>query len=261
MSHPILMGIELEGIYNKDSLRSKFGSGYGYRQSNGKIVSDSWMISSDSSLEARGTKFDNYEKAELIQLPRIGREGFFDSLQEFKKLFKPGKELKECVEFNKSCGCHVHFSTNRKIFDRCMFEHVGFLREQLEVNLKKKLSAPTVKNIMDHYNRSYSSKIEEEDFEKFVTGTCSDRREVNFVSEHKGKGIEWRAFNLRDISTWEEFDGAMEAMYETVEGFLNEVYNFNREYVVSINTKTIKSKAKYVGSAKFKIPKLTKFKK
>jgi len=256
MNQTLIVGIELEGYYNKSAFAVKLPSGYGYRESAGQPLSKSWLATTDSSIKSRNASFSDGVPIEIVQIRRIGREAFFDSLEEFRKLFKPNKPLSECVVFNDSCGCHVHFSMNDYAYNRMVFEHVGALRELFFAKLKAVVSDEVYSQITKHYNRDYAKAIKKDNFNYVLKG--GDRAELNFGSEYKGKGLEWRSFNLLGVTTWKEFFSVMNVMYDTLEEFVDKLHNYEVEYKNVVLPKAPKKKSR-PQTLHFKIEKLNKF--
>lgn len=230
-------GIEIEGIYNNEVL-DIFCCNDGYNNENDyynededdehpemrlntDIILKYWESASDGSLNGNGV-FDDEITREYRSILLKNKTDFFNSIKEFKKFCKGDKlKLNEVIHFNQTCGCHIHigFKDNRRFYKLASYEVLKKFRELFfkKVNESKNLSDITKKNIIKHYYRYYSRKLEKREYNKPNTPR---RVEFNIQSEKNGKGLEWRSFNLNDVKSWDEFDTLFKICFECLE-FLN----------------------------------------
>lgn len=213
------VGVEIEGCYNGKIFPTIRGGGYG--MSGGQPLNGFWLQTYDSSIE--GSPFENTLRYEIIQKPISGYSNFKKSLQAFKELAEDSP-LKDFVKFNKSCGCHWHFSSENPISRNMLFDTVVSFRkyffEQLD---NSSLPKSIIQDIKGAYGRSYSKEIGDESTFKLLKVESDKRYEFNFSSEKHGKGLEWRSFNLTNIETWEQFDEVMDIGYRSLEWLLDRV--------------------------------------
>ena len=252
----IKVGIELEGIYNDDLLSQSMSSQGGYGFNKGSPINSFWKHSTDGSLTSEG-EYTHSKTAEIIQYPVVGRHRFVSSLKAFQELAQ-GNELKDFVTFNKSCGCHIHFSIPENLYKNLLVEKIEGMRENLFRKLKNSdLRKDLVNGIIKHYNRDYAKNVRREDQQGIFKGNLDRRMELNVQSEIDNKGLEWRAFNLYGTKTWEEFYTLMDIGYDCIEEFIESLRNISIVDNISVQTPKIPKPKTMI----FTIPSLKRFKK
>jgi hypothetical protein len=252
----IKIGIELEGIYNNDLLKQSMTSVGGYGFSKGSTINSFWKHTTDGSL-THEREYPNPICAEIVQYPVVGRSRFITSLKSFQELAL-GNELKDFVTFNKSCGCHIHFSIPEQLYKNLLVENVEFLRESLFKKLKNSdLPSRVVNGIIKHYGRDYAKMIKKTDQQNIFKGNLDRRTELNVMSEIDNKGLEWRSFNLLGVETWKEFFDVLNIGYDCIEEFIESLRKIRVEENLVVDVPKIPKPKTVV----YTIPCLKRFKK
>lgn len=232
------VGVELEGIYNNNILKENVSVSGGYGFSKGSPINTFWKHTSDGSLRNEG-EFESGTCAEIVQFPVVGRERFFTSLKAFQELAN-GEELKKFVSFNKSCGCHIHFSVPEVMYKNILVDQIEKMRENLFSKLKSSNLKPSlIEKIIKHYDRDYAKKIKKDDQAQISKGNMERRCELNVSCEREQKGIEWRAFNLHGITTWDEFYTLFNIAYDCLEDFIASLQKVSISETISVKTPKI----------------------
>jgi hypothetical protein len=209
----IKLGLEIECCYNMDLLDFNIG---GYHSDRIEKIGKNWKICSDSSL-CRSRKFDTENTAEFISGILGSKKTLINALEEFRSFFK-GYPLNEVLDFNNSCGNHIHIGLNgdKKYHDKMTFEDFKNLRELFFKQIKdsNNISEETKTKILNQYYRHYSEQIKKENWKN----KSSNRyMEFNKQSENSGLGIEWRSINLCGVKNWKEFNSVFEIVYNCCE--------------------------------------------
>lgn len=226
------IGVELEGCYNRPILERIAPK-----------LKDYYEIHHDGSL--RSSRLYNEETLrELVTKVKKNKRGFFNALELLKKTSNEElrnnalrEELNNFVDFNVSCGSHVHFS-----YDNMSFKHIEIKRlYALRRRFFKKLQESNIKakhSIKSHYYRTYATQINKK--KNWFTAKYS---EFNLTSENRGNGFEWRSLNLLGVDTWADFFEFFNLVYSCLtwfEKYLNKCYNENIEITIKINQNTLK---------------------
>jgi len=211
----IKIGVEIECIYNCDNVNLSVGS-----WENPQRINKSWSVKPDGSLRTEGV-FENENTAEFVTKILGGKKTYNKALKEFQSFFN-GKPLNEVLDFNSSCGNHIHIGLNekKKYHNKLSWEVFAELRELFFNNIKgsEVLSEDTKQSILNHYFRGYASKINKTSW----NGNRLNRGvEFNRQSENSGCGIEWRSINLCGVKSWEEFFNVFEIIYNCAEWLFN----------------------------------------
>lgn len=194
------IGIELEFILNTKIKNFSLGEhGLGGNKIKGL---SGFKSEEDSSLS--GYEFNQYSKCvEIISKVLTSEKQFKKAMNDFKNFFSENgqHELNEVIVFNKSCGCHLHLSTDFKFSSKVYEDSLIKTRRKFFLELKKLPIREDLKlSIRAHYFRRYSQRF---NFER----RKRDRyHEFNFLSEiEKEQGLEYRSLNLNGVKTWKEF--------------------------------------------------------
>lgn len=196
------IGLEIESIVNNEIMSIAEETIGRYHHPTKKNVY--WRMEKDSSLHGKN-KFDYEETIEFTSIV-IKPERFRRALDSFKEIFK-GYELNKVLDFNDTCGCHIHISMeDESTFTfrrRAVFGIFSDVRKEFFRLLKKneKLSQEVKDKIRKHYFRHYAQAVNEDNYRD----TSDKYREFNLRTEEDGTGIEWRSFNLLGVTTWDEF--------------------------------------------------------
>ena len=225
IKNEVYFGIEIECLYK---LRDRDFDVGAYHS--GDEITDYWGAENDSSIscsfensedeeyycggcgDCRDCNYGDYhedrvwEGIEFVSKKLKGKSEFVKALEEFKQIIGKGKELKEIMLFNQSCGCHLHIGFNKKRLcqEKMGFEKMKEIREMFfnQVKGNKILSKETQENVLKQYFRSYAKETNKRKWE----GSRYHRSEEFNKSSEKSKGLEWRSFNLRGVKNWKEFD-------------------------------------------------------
>ena len=207
----IKIGIEIECCYNRDIVDFERGSYH-----DGISAGNSWKIEGDGSLR-NSHIFDNENNAEFVSSILGSKKTYIKALKEFRDFFK-GYPLSEVLDFNNSCGNHIHIGINnkKKYHNKLSFDIFAEMREKYFKAIKEsdKLSEDTKEKILNQYFRGYAQKINKS---AWYLNRLSRGVEFNKQSENSGLGIEWRSVNLCGVKTWTEFNAVFEIIYNCVE--------------------------------------------
>lgn len=220
-----LIGIELESVFSKNKCTIKKEDYH-----HGKFGDDLWKLERDGSLNTEGTSLTNPECGEFISKPFFNVDHLEKGLTQLKGYFG-NRPLDQCLEFNKSCGCHMHFSIPSNITNKAHYDHYLMMRKYFFRKLKESTVIPdeTKKLIKQQYDRSYAKKLDRKLWMDKSIRQC----EFNFGSEKKGAGLEWRSMNTRGVRTWTELEEILKIGFKSVEYFLRmiEKYEIVQELV------------------------------
>ena len=236
------IGIELEGVFSKqkyDLFKWVFNGDYLYDQ---RIYTEEYFNSvADGSVKIGYTNINNIGFSdlygrELVSHVKKNKRGFFNALKHLQKVVNA--PLIEVVDFNKTCGCHVHFE-----FDNIKFKNVETKRlYALRRRFFKKITESNIKSkdeILRNYDRYYASKIKKLKSEYIGSEWINEKySEFNLISENHNKGFEWRAINLCGVNNWDEFFEFWEIVYSCLEWFekyINKTYKNNYEESIKLN--------------------------
>jgi hypothetical protein len=231
MEPDITYGFEIEGVFNLDD-DVEIGDYH-----DGIEVNGWWKAESDSSIY-RDALFTMEKEVEFVSR-KVHSERFLTALKSFRSIFGDG-ELSEHMYFNKTCGCHIHFSIPKTKFLRVTpFENYAKMR----TNFLKKLKNSNLHNelkesVTKQYFRTYATKLEKYEWGRFSNGYPPRRQsEFNFCSESGGYGLEWRSFNLMGVKTWKEFFALFEIAKDVIEDFVKESINYKKVNRFKLNNK------------------------
>ena len=218
----IKIGIEIECILNNDILdfipKGDYHNGITLKDIDGKEYND-WKCEGDASINA-GKIFHNYKQIEFVSMTFKSKQDFFNGIEKFINVIScNGKyELKQVMEVNKSCGCHIHLSKGKKQYLKYVHSHfLEDTRKRFFKNLmSSKLPTQIKEAIKEQYDRSYSRVLTKEEL---LNSRHNSNRGVewNFCSERKGQGLEWRSFNINKVETWEQFRKLMGIAFQSLE--------------------------------------------
>jgi len=204
------IGCEIECIINLDKVgfikRGEYHSGMNLKNQEDKRV-ENWSVERDCSISA-GDRFKNYKQVEFVSGAFTSKKKFFKGINLFiKTLSCNGKyKLKEVLEINESCGCHIHFSNGKKNFNKIVhsFFYEKMRKGFFDILKKSRLSNQLKTAVKQQYDRSFAEIQTKEEFKENRL-RCNERHaEFNFISERENKGLEWRSFNLNKVESWEE---------------------------------------------------------
>ena len=239
-------GIEIEAFANKRVLYKDLGvpkmniqpyhrGEYGHMEQ-----LPSWRFETDSSLVPTDNEFEYTEKEVFEAVTRPFKLNQWpDVFNEFKDYFTAGTkiEFNKVLAVNSSCGCHIHFSSTTN-------SHKTFVSYQY---LKK------IRNAVDEYIRINHPDIHKEYIKAYKRNGAhgdsycrevqenlvdyNDRRvEWNMTAlEHKKRGgIEWRAFNLAGIKTWEELNDILVNSFRIIEEIVRDYERCSRRETIEV---------------------------
>jgi len=233
MKENILFGIELECGVN-ESLGIQRG---GYHS--GVYLNPDWAAESDSSLGFRS-------KMPIEFVSRVfSAKDLPNVIKSLKETLGEEKDKFENISINNSCGCHIHFSTQKGVKVNHFYRQIPYhtlKRIRIETWRQIKSECPSIfEKFKKQYFRNYSQKM------KFEEKSWSKQgREIEFHSTNN-KGMEWRSFNLSGVKTWSELLMVLSIGINTIEKVLNEDF-------VQVKTKAFKYSANKVEAIEPEIP-------
>lgn len=177
-----------------------------------------WKVEDDGSL-------DGNEPVEFISRKLEGKEEFFKALEDFKRSIRAETGLTllhNSLEFNDSCGCHIHIGSRKGMFSQKIpFFLLKKMRKKFfkKVEKSQNLSNHTKDSVLRHYFRNYAVETTKRGYYRGSSG------EFNVTSERGGKGLEWRSFNLLDVNSWGEFDEMFRIAWDCIEYLHDKIYN------------------------------------
>jgi len=211
MSSKILLGLEIEGVFNRDLNAFSIG-----RYHNGHATGKYWKCEEDGSLR-RSFKYSQEECAEFVSNIIKSKLGLKNALKEFKNIITNGEEyeLNEVCYFNKSCGCHIHIGLNdstKKISHLLDYKYIIKFRDEFFKRLNGLDIDPEAKqSIKKHYFRGYAKKTTTKKF--YTSGRY---KEFNLLSDEENQGLEWRSFNLYNIKTFDDLNKVLILVYDLI---------------------------------------------
>lgn len=219
---------------------------------------DGWKVEEDGSIEVPDDlqewsdeedddecpcdpdRIDDWTPAEFITKKCNGYDEFVEHIAAFRKYFSKNgrRHLSAVLDFNRSCGCHVHFSIpGKKAYKVLPTKAFVTAREFFlkEIDESKVLSKQNRQIIRERYFRSYSKKTD--DMTRF---RYDDKYlEWNLGSEVHGQGMEWRSLNMGEISTWEEFDEYWHIVLRSIKRFMRAIRDISEEEVFSFRREMV----------------------
>jgi hypothetical protein len=211
------IGVEIECVRNNNILDFSVGA---YHRGTPIRGLPGWKAERDASLNSSSANFHRGSAIEIIS-SAVSITQFRVMLADFKKyISKNGEhELHQVLDFNNSCGNHVHFSidgtnfTNHATYDLYQKVRKYFFKLLRESNLSTDAKRRIRKSYFRHYSRRRSRESYRTDRERYS--------EFNLLSESSGRGMEWRSINFRGVKTWDEF---ME-LYEIIFKVMKKIYD------------------------------------
>lgn len=187
-----------------------------------------WNTKYDGSLR-NSNKFPISNLVEFVSIPLKTEKTYYLALKQFKTyITKKEKYLNNVIDFNSSCGCHVHFSFKDFNFADNVYYTIFIKIRKFFFDKIKLSNISSKEEILKHYFRGYSKR-----FQKSHIQNPTKYREFNFYSERQGRGLEWRSPNMLNIKTWAEFDEFFKILYESIEF----AYNICRKYQINFKHK------------------------
>jgi len=247
MKSKCFFGIEIESAINERYSNIDKEDLGEYHEGN-KLLSF-WKVERDGSLNASLSSFLSSFSCEFVSDLLKSKQEFFKALEEFKyHLSHNGKyELNKVIDFNTSCGCHIHFSFNNgknfKFKEKVFYELFKEMRELFfkKLNDNQILNEELKEGIKEHYNRSYATIKTKKYFFNFQR-----YNEFNFGSEIHNQGLEWRSFNLRGLKKWKEFDEMFKICWECLDFLLSKIKKgwISKNKKIRVNKKEIEKSIK-----------------
>lgn len=216
MTNNIKVGIEIENIFNKrlDHLKNVR---VGPRRAGIPVKGlRGWKAEEDGSVSGYGL-FDNYGRSSEFILTCVGSvPAFKSSLNRFKQFMSNNGqyELNKVLVFNHTTGSHIHVSIENHEYKKLVIPQVLHRARKYFLDRIQKSNIESKALIIDHYFRYYSTQTSK----KQIIGIrrAERRSEFNLQSEMEGKGLEWRAINMRGIQTWKEFDEFIDIICDSI---------------------------------------------
>lgn len=249
------IGMEIECIINMNKIDflsiGSYHCGNPMRDKNRNDVSG-WKVETDGSIN-RGRRFSNSQGIEFVSTAFKSRQEFFRGIDRFIECMSCNGEyeLKEVMEVNASCGCHIHLSKGKKKFARRVHK---FLYDQTKINFFKDIKASTLPEkvktaVLAQYYRDYAKKASEKDFNYNRANGGQRKTEWNFRSEQGGNGLEWRSFNVRSVETWKDFKMLMSIAFKALEPMFMALNGWQKgnKYSKVVNFDNIETVIKRIG--------------
>jgi len=222
----VKFGVEIEGIRDR-----------GKPINRNTALRDNFTSKSDGSLNVTAENYKIFNEpytTEIITKIFTDKKAFLKAIDKFIKRFSNnGKyELNEVFDFNKSCGCHIHISFDKKnngYFSKNA--HFTLLKDIREYYFNKVKNSDTKSKdeILMHYYRGYAKKTTAKNMLDGVR-----YKEFNFCSDNEGTGLEMRGTNILNVKTWKEFKEQMTILFETAE-YVESV--FRKKFTIVKNIK------------------------
>lgn len=245
----IICGIEIEMNYNDNLLEFDCGSyhdddapthgDYFYGESDSSIHSEKWngqieLISEPFALRNWKKIIDNFKQ--IIEVQNSGNE---DS--------EPPRELKELIEFNETTGCHIHLDlgVESEEIDQIEYKYECHEFNRKTLNFKRHIGISTLKTIKSKlankvkrqlpelYNRGWIDSFAERRYAKAQNDDVIDRytREMDWNFTNRGqRTIEFRAFTLRGVETWDELYKLFKIAFTTISKVLSDEINKEKAF-------------------------------
>jgi hypothetical protein len=152
------------------------------------------------------------------------------SIQEAEKKFK----LSQLINFNKSCGCHIHFSIcykrKNKVYQLKTKGKINNFKNLNPIVLKSVITMKTLNKINDMLHNEIKEKLPKvyEAFEsQFYRNYASKMSRISHTIREKSfnfrtignEHIEFRSFNLCGVTNWNSFN----KMFEILANVFNDV--------------------------------------
>lgn len=208
------LGLEIEAEYNREYIdRIKTGDYH-----HPETFTTMWGAERDGSLDVVG-----FEEGDVVEFTSkvLSAKTFFGALEHFEKKIKSlaGEDLElfDVLNFNSSCGAHIHFSLSEdKTLPIKIIRHQEvLLREIVIKNMKGAAMGDAFITLFDkQYYRSYALSASN-------NGAKRDNK-YNSLNFHTRKNtVEWRSFNLRPVRTWKEFHLMYRVAYNSIIEFIH----------------------------------------
>jgi len=204
------LGVEIEAEINSLNIKEIECGEY----HNAKELFKYWLVEHDGSLSKQRWRSSYTREFKTVTL---GNVSYLSAVRQFIKAFKTrtkDKPLKEILDFNNSCGCHIHFSVRGD--QNLKNKLLKYEAEELKIiackHLKKSgFSEDKIEAFKKHYYRDYARK----------PALGGGRNRYDCLNQNtRGTSTEWRGFNLIMVKTWGELEKALLAAKETVTDFL-----------------------------------------
>ena len=253
----VKFGIEIEAFANKQILYEEVKSpkldiqpyhrgNYGHMRQ-----LPSWRFESDSSLRATDSEFKYIEKEtfEAVTKPfKIQEwEGIYN---EFKTLFTGDKDIEfnKVLAVNDSCGCHIHFSSTTNSHKTFLsYSHLKKIKREVDKYIRT-----TYPDIYKAFVKSYKRtsihgdsycKVLKQDYVDYLSRRV-EWNMTNLDSSNRG-GIEWRAFNLAGIQTWEQLNNILYNTFLIIEKVIKNYERSSRKETLTLKVPKSKIESIY----------------
>lgn len=230
----IKIGIEVECILDYEKFQNLDCGGYhnGIKlKDKDKKEVDGWKVERDGSV-SYGDKFSSGFPVEFVSSVFTSKKEFFAGLRRLVAVISHNGryELKEVMEVNKSCGCHIHLSKGNRTFAKRVhsFMYKRAKKEFFDMVEASKLPEDTKSAVLSQYYRSYAKKSTDEEFKRNRDSGGARGSEWNFQSERNGCGLEWRSFNINRVESWNDFFILMGIAFDVVGSMLNNLSSWKK---------------------------------
>ena len=229
------IGLEIEFIFNRNIIKDlEINRYHSERQ---KTAVPLWFCESDNSINLRHylqPYSENSEVgAEFISKILKTKYQYDRAIKNFKNYFsKNGKyELKEVLDFNDSCGIHLHLSNNNiKNYKTTNWKTLLGARK-LFFKLIKNSNINSKNDILNHYFRHYAKRSLKGSWRNIPRKYS----EFNTLSEKEGLGLEWRSLNLLNLKTWAEFEEFFKILWKCIKYLINNSQKWSESTKINKN--------------------------
>lgn len=244
----VKFGIEIEAFANKkvlyEEIKSRTLEVQGYHRGNYGHMPEmpSWRIESDSSIAPTHNEFRFIEKEVFEAVSRTFKiNEWNDVFDEFKVYFGGEKDVEfdKVLAVNDNCGCHIHFSSTTNSHKTFLsYKNLNMIKKRVDEYIQTNHPA-VFKSFVKAYsrinNRSGDSycKVVKQDYIDYT-----DRRvEWNMTNlDHNSRGgIEWRAFNISGIKTWNQLYDILLNTFLIIEGVIKNYEKSSRGEDIEIS--------------------------
>jgi hypothetical protein len=206
-----IFGIEIEAAISSEVRRATHIGDYHMGE---HMPVKGWIAESDASVDSSD---DLRYTIEMISCPRR-IDAFMKQIDDLIEWLKQFGEFRDVIDFNKSCGCHIHFSMASRGDARWVEHFMQFynligLRARVLKRIKREIGERQAKMFATQYYRNYAQKASIED----VYPQSARGRRVEFNYTTPDKGLEWRSFNLYGCESFNDMRKLIQIGVEELE--------------------------------------------
>lgn len=209
-----VFGVELECLVPASKIKSSEIGGH----NEGLHYVDGWVAEHDGSLNPYSSEHGVEFVSPIFSLDKLD--------ETFEPLIR---KLDTNVRIDKSCGCHIHFSwipEGRKSYNP--------LYMQTPIRTLEWIRKTVHSRVRENFPSLYY------DFEsQYFRGYAKQRSKLEYMEDHESEfsftsnqGIEWRSFNLKGATKWDQIKGMVRLGCQTVQDALDEQMFDQHQFVI-----------------------------